>query len=142
MNIKECKNAELNNKKSYFINVMCYDDCERSVLFSMPDGEMLKHLEDNDSKCYFDMQIDQETSFHYDHIEKSVVNNYKENGYNHLDLIKATMIGDTMGYEGMWDDFNYTIIEITGVYECYWDNKDNEWCYKSENLINKFMEVA
>ena len=118
---------ELNNKKSYFINVMCYDDCERSVLFSMPDGEMSKQLEDNDPKCYFDMPIDEETSFHYDCIKQDVVNSYNENGYSHLDLIKATMIGDTMGYEGMHDDFNYTIIEITGVYECYWDNENNEW---------------
>jgi len=47
-----------------------------------------------------------------------------------------------MGYEGMWDDFNYTIIEITEIYECYWDNENNEWWYKSENLIHKFLEVA
>ena len=133
---------ELNNKKSYFINVMCYDDCERSVLFSMPDGEMSKQLEDNDPKCYFDMPIDHATSMHYDYIKQSRVDSYNENGYSHLDLIKATMIGDTMGYEGMHDDFNYTIIEITGVYECYWDNENNEWWYKSENLIYKFLEVA
>jgi|TARA_R110002094_G_scaffold14146_8_gene25076 hypothetical protein len=108
----------------------------------MPDGEMSKQLEDNDPKCYFDMPIDEETSFHYDCIKQDVVNSYNENGYSHLDLIKATMIGDTMGYEGMHDDFNYTIIEITGVYECYWDNENNEWWYKSENLIYKFLEVA
>ena len=133
---------ELNNNKSYFINVMCYDECERSVLFSMPNGEISKHSDDNDPKCYFDMPIDQASSFHYDHLEQSEVNSYVLNGYSHLDLIKATMIGDTMGYEGMWDDFNYTIIEITEVYECYWDNQNNEWWYKSENLIHKFLEVA
>jgi hypothetical protein len=131
---------KLNNKKSYFINVMCYDDCERSVLFSMPDGEMLKHLEDNNPKCYFDMPIDEATSFHYDCIKQDVVNSYNENGYSHLDLIKATMIGDTMGYEGMWDDFNYTIIEITEVYECYWDKEDKCWWYKDENIFEQYLK--
>ena len=133
---------KLNNNKSYFVNVMCYDECERSVLFSTTNGEISKHSDDNDPKCYFDMPIDHATSFHYDHIKQSEVDSYIKNGYSHLDLIKATMIGDTMGYEGMWDDFNYTIIEITEIYECYWDNENNEWWYKSENLIHKFLEVA
>ena len=82
---------ELNNNKSYFINVMCYDECERSVLFSMPNGEISKHSDDNDPKCYFDMPIDQASSFHYDHLKQSEVNSYALNGYSHLDLIKATM---------------------------------------------------
>ena len=133
---------KLNNNKSYLIDVMCYDECRRSVLFCMPNGEMSKHLDDNDLKSYFETPIDQAISFHYDHIKQSEIDSYEKNGFSHLDLIKATLIGDTMGYEGLWDDYNYTIIEIVGIYECYWSNENNEWWYKSDDLMQKFLEVA
>ena len=39
-------------------------------------------------------------------------------------------------------DFNYTIIAVNGIYECYWDEEDKKWWYKNENIFKQYLEKS
>ena len=133
---------KLDITKSYIVDIETYSNdsgnyrgnLHSAVLYHMPEAEMEKHLDDDDPKCYFDTQIDRDTTFSYHHQLNEIMHDCDIE--NILDMI----IGDRMEFTGEPRDYYYTIIGVSGIYECYWDEEDNRWWYKNENIFDKYIE--
>ena len=136
---------KLNNNKSYFVDIDTYGTYHSAVLYHMPNAEMEKHLDDDDPKCFYDMEIDRQVTFCYSHPKDEEIKLW--NGL----IIKSTcdietllfeLIGDRMEFVEEPKDFNYTIIAVNGIYECYWDEEDKKWWYKNENIFKQYLEKS
>jgi hypothetical protein len=139
---------KLDTTKSYIVDIETYSNDSGNyrgnhhsgVLYHMPDAEMQNHLDDDDPKCYYDTQIDREATFSYHHpvylptLKNELV--FDCDIENLLDVV----IGDRMDFTGEPRDYYYTIIGVSGIYECYWDEEDNRWWHKNENIFDKYIE--
>ena len=139
---------KLDTTKSYIVDIETYSNDSGNyrgnhhsgVLYHMPDAEMEKHLDDDDPKCYWDTQIDRDATFSYTHplpILKSELASDCD-----IETLLDVIIGDRMDFTGEPRDYYYTIIGVNGIYECYWDEEDNRWWHKNENIFDKYIEES
>jgi len=136
---------KLNINKTYMVDIETYHNDSgnyhgnnhSNVLYHMPESEMENHLDDDDPKCFFDTQIDREVTFCYMHPKDAINDAYE---WRDVETLLDEIIGDRMEFTGEPRDYYYTIIAVHGIYECYWDDKDNRWWYKDENIFDKYIK--